>query len=116
MSDIGHFVRVPVEHLDAFYGYEIYLVRDTSAPEAGGTWELLIGTKKIMLTEAGAPGEPDTMVLHEVGVGVDQTRWPSFADSWITTYFPAGRYGRIRPNQGQPRGGQQATAESTVTA
>lgn len=97
MSEIGQFLKVPVEHLDAFIGHEIYLYADTTGGE--GEWELLQEVRKEMLRQLGKIGEPDTMVLHEVAVAVDQTRWSGFSDSPFTARFAPGKFARVRPSQ-----------------
>lgn len=91
----GEFVRVPVEHLDAFIGREIYIVHDRTAPDESGAWELLQEVHKEFVRKPGSIGEPDTMVLHEVKVAVDQSQWTSFSDSpWIAAFSP-GQFARI---------------------
>lgn len=99
MSEIGEFLKVPVEHLDAFIGHEIYIIHDLSAPEESGAWELLQDVGKEFVRQAGSVGQPDTMILDDVKVGVDQSRWGSYSDSRWIAHFAPGKFARVRPSQ-----------------
>ena len=65
MNEIGEFLKVPVENLDAFIGHEIFVIHDSTAPEDSGAWELLREVRKELLREQGVTGQPDTMARSE---------------------------------------------------
>jgi len=73
MNEIGEFLKVPVENLDAFIGHEIFVIHDSTAPEDSGAWELLREVRKELLREVrkellreqGVTGQPDTMARSE---------------------------------------------------